>query len=160
MSSLEPFVLLADPARYVACAGDLTTDAEAREHWVAVFKRHLETILKLGVAAAVARGESADSANARADACRSEFVPWFDAFAADPAGAGRHGVARVTILIFDQWRDAILRRHGFVDAFADLKDRENAKALPLLATVCRQIDAIENPAEQLRAVIEGVFAGN
>jgi type II pantothenate kinase len=59
----------------------------------------------------------------------------------------------------DQWRDALLRKHGFVDAFLDLKNRENEKALPLLATVCRQIDS--TPAvEQFRAVIEGVFAGN
>jgi uncharacterized protein with ATP-grasp and redox domains len=158
--SLEPFVLLADPARYVACAGNLTTDTEAREHWVAFFKRHLEIILNLGVATAVARGEAGDSARKRADSCRAEFVPWFDAFGDDPAGQGRHGVNRVTILVLDQWRDAFLRRHGFVDAFVDLKNRENAAALPLLPTVCAQIDATPDQAEQLRAVVEGVFAGN
>ena len=81
-----------------------------------------------------------------ADACRAEFVPWFEAFGADPTGAGRHGVKRVTILVLDQWRDAILRRHGFVDAFVDLKDRENAKALPLLSIVCRQLDSIADEA--------------
>jgi YesN/AraC family two-component response regulator len=41
----------------------------------------------------------------------------------------------------------------------DLKDRENAAMLPLLPTVCAQIDALEGEP-QFRAVIEGVFAGN
>ena len=70
-----------------------------------------------------------------------------------------HGLSRVTILTLDTWRDRILRNHGFIDAFIDLKNRENAAALPLLPKVCAQIDAFDD-AEQLRAVIEGVFAGN
>lgn len=154
-----PFVCLADPKTYVACAWDLSIDHEGRAHWVAFFIRHLETILKLGIAAAVARGESVDSATQRADACRREFVPYFAAFDNDPSGTGKHGLHRVSILTLDTWRDQILRRHGFVDAFVDLKERENAAALPLLLAVCRQLDALGG-AEQLRAVIEGVFAGN
>ena len=70
-----------------------------------------------------------------------------------------HGLKRVTILTLDTWRDRILRNHGFIDAFIDLKNRENAVALPLLPKVCKQIDRLDE-AEQLRAVIEGVFAGN
>ena len=157
--SLSPFVKLADASKYIACAWDLSADHEGRAHWVAFFIRHLETILKLGMTAAEARGEAVDSARARADACRAEFVPHFNAFAADPSGAGMHGLSRVTILTLDTWRDRILRNHGFIDAFIDLKNRENAAALPLLPKVCTQIDALDE-AEQLRAVIEGVFAGN
>ena len=85
-AKLSPFVKLADPARYVACSWDLSADHEGRAHWVAFFIRHLETILKLGVAAAVARGDALDTSTARADACRAEFVPYFEAFAADRAG--------------------------------------------------------------------------
>jgi type II pantothenate kinase len=59
----------------------------------------------------------------------------------------------------DQWRDAILRKHGFIDAFLDLKNRENEIALPLFPVVCRQIDALSG-VEQFKAIIEGVFAGN
>src|SRR5205814_2297716 len=44
-------------------------------------------------------------------------------------------------------------------SFLDLKNRENAAALPLLPQVCRGIDALA-AEQQLRAVIEGVFAGN
>ena len=158
--SRQPFVKLADPAGYVACSWDLSRDAEGRDHWVGFFKRHLETILSLAREAVRARGGDVADAGRRGDACRAEFHGVFDAFAADPFGAGKRGCDRVTILTLDTWRDEILRRHGFVDAFIDLKDRENAAALPLLGEVCRGIDAQPTAAEQLRAAVEGVFAGN
>jgi type II pantothenate kinase len=156
---LSPFVLLADPKKYVACSWDLSLDELGRVHWVDFFKRHVNTILNLGVEAAVARGEQRANAAARAENCRQEFCKFFDDYAASPNDVARWGVSRVTILTLDQWRDQILRRHGFVDAFVDLKERENEKALPLLPTVCRQIDSLSGE-EQFRAVIEGVFAGN
>ncbi len=160
MSERAPshFIKLANPARYVACSWDLTVDAEGRTHWVEFFKRHLETILSLGLAAATSRGADPAEVTTRANACRSEFVAHFDRFAADPLSMGKPG-RPVTILIMDIWRDGLLRKHGFVDAFVDLKDRENAKALPFLPKVCQQIDALKSE-DQLRAVIEGVFAGN
>ncbi len=160
MTIRRPFVKLADPATYVACSWDLSRDGEGRAHWVGFFKRHLETILKMDGDAVRARGGDVADVGTRGDACRAEFHELFDAFAADPFGAGKRGADRVTILTLDQWRDELLRRHGFVDAFADLKDRENAAALPLLADVCRQMDAQPTAAEQLRAAVEGVFAGN
>ena len=48
---MHPFVKLADPQTYVACPWDLGADAEGREYWVEFFKRHINTILKLGVEA-------------------------------------------------------------------------------------------------------------
>jgi type II pantothenate kinase len=158
MMSPQPFVKLADPSTYIACTWDLAADEEGRTHWVEFFKRHLETILSLGLAAAVARGGNTSEVNVRAAACRREFVAHFDQFATDPKSMGKPGQP-VTILILDIWRDALLRKHGFVDAFVDLKDRENAKALPFLSEVCQQIDSLSGQ-EQLQAVIEGVFAGN
>src|SRR3954470_22340033 len=80
----EPFCKLADPAGYVACPWDLVRDEPARAHWVEFFKRHVNTILRLGVNAAVARGEGESSAAARAEACRAEFCETFDRFAAAP----------------------------------------------------------------------------
>lgn len=148
------FCLLADAASYQACRWDLVADATGRAHWVDFFKRNLETILNLGRSAALRRGHHADEIARRADACRREFVAHFDAFATRPSDFGR-----VTILTMDQWRDRILRRHGFVDAFADLKNRENEKMLPLLPQVCRRLDAMAGAA-QIKAVVEGVFAGN
>lgn len=147
----SPFCKLAEPAAtYVACDWNLCEDLAGCTHWVSFFKRHLETILKIGCAASTAP----DSATDRAAACRGEFHTVFDRFDATPAEYGF-----VSIITLDNWRDELLRKHGFGDAFHDLKNRENAAALPLLPDVCRQIDALEGEA-QLRAVIEGVFAGN
>ena len=158
-AGMAPFVLLADPKNYVACSWDLTLDSEGRIHWVNFFKRHLETILNLARKMASVRKEDMNDVNNRADACRNEFIQFFDSFAANPSDMSRLGVERVTILTMDQWRDQILRRHGFIDAFLDLKNRENEKALPFLPVVCRQLDAMEG-FEQFQAIIEGVFAGN
>ena len=159
LAMMSPFVLLADAADYVACSWDLSLDTEGRTHWVEFFKRHLNTILKLALQAAAARQMDMAEVTARTEACRSEFVEFFDQFAAHPHDIARFGVPRVTILTMDKWRDALLRKHGFIDAFLDLKNRENQKALPLLPEVCRQIDSLGGE-EQFRAVIEGLFAGN
>jgi type II pantothenate kinase len=150
----KPFVKLADPATYIACNWDLTIDAQGRRHWADFFCRHVDTLLKLGVEAAVARGESLDSARGRAAACRTEFVPVFQQFGENPSGRGR-----VTIFTLDEWRDQLLRKYGFIDAFVDLKHRENEKMLPLLPAVCAQIDALEGE-QQCRAIFDGIFAGN
>lgn len=151
---LSPFVKLADPSTYVACAWDLTSDMAARRHWVDFFKRHIRTILKLGHEAGVARGRVAEEMTRAVEACSLEFDATFDALVAQEACD-----ERLTILALDARRDALLQRHGFQDAFIDLKNSENEKMLPLLPRVCRQIDALSG-GEQLRAVVEGVFAGN
>lgn len=148
--TLQPFVKLADPATYRPCEWNLCTDPAGRDYWVALFKRHIKMTLDLGVACSTA----APGAEGRAAQCAAELHAVFDAFAADPT---RHDC--VTILTLDAWRDGLLRKHGFEDAFADLKHRENAATLPLLPAVCRDLDALAGE-EQLRAVVEGVFAGN
>jgi uncharacterized protein with ATP-grasp and redox domains len=153
--TLEPFIKLRDPAAYQACRWDMRTDHEARTYWVEFFKKHIVTILGLGVDVALARGESDESARTRAQACRVEFYDVFDQFARHPD----QGTNRVTILTLDDWRDRLLRKHGFVDPFQDLKDRENEKVIHLLPDVCRQIDGLET-SDRIRAVVEGVFAGN
>lgn len=155
---MQPFCKLKDPKTYIACDWDLTLDDAGRVHWVNFFKRHINTILELGIAAAVTRGEAPGSAAERANACRETFCNGFDQFAARPADyRQKHGP--ITIVTLDRWRDDYLRQHGFVDAFIDLKNRENEKTLPLLPTVCRQLDALTGD-DQLLALIEGIFAGN
>src|SRR5207302_6877102 len=101
---MRPFVKLADPQDYIACPWNLSVDGEGRGYWVEFFKRHINTILKLGVEAAIARHEPGESATRRADACRAEFYEVFDRFAAEPLLYGT-----VTIVTLDKWRDQILR---------------------------------------------------
>ncbi|HEV7302019.1 MAG TPA: ARMT1-like domain-containing protein [Tepidisphaeraceae bacterium] len=151
---LFPFVKLADPATYVACSWDLVADAEARVYWCEFFKRHVRTIMKLGIEAVESRGGHRDDAERRAAALLTEFDAFYDHVISQPTDYGR-----VTILQLDLWRDAMLRKHGFVDAFIDLKNRENEKMLPLLPAACAQLDALGG-LEQVKAIIEGVFAGN
>lgn len=151
---MNPFVLLADPAKYVACHWDLHADDEARVYWTQFFKRHFETILKLGYLCATVRGEPADSAQGRVDACKAEFDAFFDRLLTHPADD-----APITIIAMDRRRDAFLKKHGFVDPFIDLKNRENEKMLPHLPAACARLDALSG-LEQVRAMIEGVFAGN
>jgi uncharacterized protein with ATP-grasp and redox domains len=148
--SLVPFCKLANPSSYVACSWDLATEEIARKHWVSFFKRHLDTILELGVDSAKSKAEAAK----RAESCKRDFFGSFDGFAENPSGYGR-----VTILTLDSWRDECLRRWGFEDPFADLKNRENEKMLPLLPAVCREVDSLAGRA-QLDALILGLFAGN
>lgn len=152
---LEPFIKLADPATYQACEWDMRVDHQAREHWVSFFIKHFDTILALGIEVAVARGEASDQAQKRADQCRKEFRYRFETFASHYSQYAEP----VTILTFDLWRDQLLRKHGFVDPFQDLKQRENEKVIHLLPEVCGQLDQMRG-LEQFLAIVEGVFAGN
>lgn len=152
--SLSPFIKLADPASYVCCPWELHADPGARTYWVDFFRRHLTGVLKLGIDAAVARGALESDARDRAGSCLAEFVSRLDAFANVPDQFGP-----VTIHTLNLWCDGALRAHGFPDAFIDLKSRENERMLPLLPTVCRQLDALDGPAKLL-SLITGVFAGN
>ena len=129
-------------------------DHDARGHWVEFFKKHLLTIINLGIDCVKARNGDLVDAQQRAEQLKQEFYAVFDAFHANP-----NRPHQVTILTLDEWRDGLLRKHGFVDPFIDLKNNENEGSIQLLKTVCQQIDALSG-IEQVRAVIEGVFAGN
>ena len=57
-------------------------------------------------------------------------------------------------------RDRLLREEGFHDCFKAVKAAENAKALQLLPPLLAELDALPTDGERLRALVEGVFAGN
>lgn len=151
---MSPFVRLADPRNYVACAWDFKTDHPARKAWVAFLCRHIDTILNLGIDAQARLGIDRSQLRRQADTCRDEFISFCQPLAEDPSR-----VTPLNILTLAQARDRFLRKHGFIDAFADLKQRENAAALPLLPTICAEIDAADPPA-QVRLLLENLFAGN
>src|SRR5438132_10057238 len=103
---MSPFCKLADPGNYVACEWDLSLDADGRAGWVDFFKRHLSTVLSLGIEAGAKRGESRQDLIERAAACTDEFFARFNEFDREPGKFGR-----VTIIVLDQWRDGFLTRH-------------------------------------------------
>jgi uncharacterized protein with ATP-grasp and redox domains len=148
------FILLTDPSTYCATDWNLSSDEDGRAYWCDFFKRHLRTILKLGIEMAIVRGVPPLEIETRAVQCAADFDSQIDAFAKPD------NFDRVTILTLDEWRDQTLIRHGFVDPFLDLKNRENECMLPLLPVVCAQLDEIADDRERFRAAIEGVFAGN
>jgi uncharacterized protein with ATP-grasp and redox domains len=154
-NSLSPFCLLADPSNYISAPEDLRSARDDRTHWVEFFRRHILTLLKLSHEAGLAREVDARDLERRARESLVEYEAILDGFLQDPISQP----SPVTIMTLDRWRDGVLRKHGFVDAFIDLKNRENEKMLPLLPSVCRELDSLHG-AKQLRAVVEGVFAGN
>ena len=157
---MEPFCKLSEPGRYAASDWDLSIDAAGRRYWVDLFKRHFELVLKTGSAARVARGEDAQGVARSAQSCRDMlFGTCLSEFDAQPQAVRERLGGPVTILTLDRWRDQCLRANGFVDAFVDLKERENEQAMALLPLVCRQLDVLEGKAA-FAAIVEGVFAGN
>lgn len=116
--------------------------------------RYIQAALAVALQLGIASAPDPADARKRAEACQLDFYRVFDSFAADPSSH-----ERVDILVLDRWRDEILVRHGFPDVYFDLKQRENAKALPLLAGVCRELDLLQGQ-EQILAVITGLLAGN
>ncbi len=149
------FNLLADPSSYTATDLDLCTDEDGRAYWCDFFKRHLRMILKLGIGMAVARGVAVVEIETQAAQCAADFDAEVDAFSGKP-----RDFDRITLLTLDKWRDQTLARHGFIDPFLDLKNRENERMLPLLPIVCVQLDNIANERDRFRAAIDGIFAGN
>lgn len=151
---MEPFSLLWDVGAYRPCAWSFLEDDAGREHWVPFFIRHFDTILNLATEVELSRGAAPGELSGRVEGCRAEFRARFGEYMERYRDFGR-----VTILDLDKWRDQTLRKYGIIDAFSLLKERENTRMLPLLPTVCRQLDALP-PVERARALVEGLFAGN
>ena len=149
-----PFPLLADPAGYVCCVWDLTRDAPRRSYWADLYRRHFPAMLDEGVKVAVADGGPEADARVRAQACRREFFDYLDRVEREPASFGH-----VDINVMAIQREALLRRHGFRDPYALLKDRETAAALSLLPTLLAAVDELDDPRLAVQ-LAEGIFAGN
>ena len=150
-SNLDTFPLLADPASYVACPWDLTTDSERRVYWLGVFRKHLVSLLEFIVSEAADRGVDA---TAQRDEVGRRFNEYLDTVERDPGAFGRLDVLSIC------WqREIALRSAGVADPYRVLKRQENERALALLPALLDELDQADD-AERDRLVIEGVFAGN
>ncbi len=145
------FSLLADPAAYVACPWDLTTDADRRAYWLGVFRHHLVSLLKHTLSEAADRGVDASE---QADEVNRRFTDYLDTVEREPGAFGR-----LDVLSICHHRENALREAGVADPYRLLKERENERALALLPSLLNELDQA-TPQHRDRLVIEGVFAGN
>lgn len=137
---------LADPNAYVPSDWDLLADPVGRDYWIGHFTHHTETML------AMVREQRDDQAAMAA--FKNELLAELDFLESDPAYWGS-----LNILDFDKCRERLLRKHGFADPYADVKNRENDAAVDLFADVLAELDAMSG-AELIEALIRGIFAGN
>ncbi len=145
-----PKLPLLDPsAAYRPCIQDLLAEGpEAQAYWFDLFEAHLETLGDL-------------PANGRC--CRED--PRWPNFAKDYLV----GLARLrrqpdlrgqlNVLELTRYREERFAAHGFIDPFAELKQRENAIALAALPDVLQELDGLPSRTRNLR-LVEGVLAGN
>lgn len=140
------FPLLADPSEYAPCHTDLVADAAARVYWLEQFEQLLPGQLEAA--------RSAGFSEAACTAARDEFLAELKRCCDEPARFGA-----LNILVLDELRQEVMTRHGIVDEFRHIKQRENEATLPLLADWLRRLDALDFDARLVR-LVRGMLAGN
>lgn len=145
------FPLLTDPASYVACPWDLTTQTDRRAYWIGVFRRQWPSLLNHAKAEAVDRGTDATKACEEAD---RRFTTYLDTVDREPSRFGRLDVLSICL-----HREEALRAAEIADPYRLLKQTENQRAIALLPALLGELDQA-NDADRDRLLIEGVFAGN
>ncbi|MCA9254412.1 MAG: DUF89 family protein [Phycisphaerales bacterium] len=140
--------LLANPDEYRPCIQDLLADPVARDYWIALFERHIDTLADLPVAGA--------------RFCDQAAWPVFrDAYLLGLADLRERPDLRgeLNVLELTKYRDEQLGRVGHRDPFCDLKRRENAIALREYAELIADLDG--GSADELpERLARGLFAGN
>lgn len=148
------FPRLADPASYVACMTDLTTDTQAASYWLNMFRDHFVKLRAGWLREAEDRGVDFAGAEAEADAAQSDFFAYLDGLDADVSVLGR-----LDILSLCWAREDALERAGIADAYAVPKRVETERAIALLPALLAELDAMPDD-ERFAAIWRGVFAGN
>jgi len=144
------FVLLKDPACYVADDWDMAGRAASRGHWLDLFEAHFAETLKL---AASNLPETSAPNVARAS---EEFSTWMARLRRDPTALDS---GRLTGMDLDRLRERVMRENELGDPYRRIKDRENALAVSLYGDLTAQLDAMSD-GERWPAMVRGIFAGN
>ena len=147
---MSHFCLLRDPQTYVAHDWDLLADQTARQHWLDLFEKHFEDLLR-HASAQYGRAANRQIANAS-----KQFAALIQQLRQDPASLPG---GRLNIIEMVRQREKVLRDHRLNDPFGHVKDRENVKAMELYPQVVRALHAMEGDAKWLH-LIESVYAGN
>jgi type II pantothenate kinase len=144
--------LLRAPDVYRRCDFPLDDDPVRRRYWLTLFRDHFPRVLAAAMDDAIAGDSAQAEAEVRAAAARAEFEQFLDEL------AGRLGDG-LDIYALCVARERSLRRHGFVDAFRQVKAEETETALALLPDLLVQLDALDDE-QRLRELMRGIFAGN
>lgn len=140
--------LLANPAAYRPCIQDLLADERARDYWLRLFERHVETLGDLPVAGARLRNAT------EWPALHAAYLEGLAELRRQPDRRGELSVLELT-----KYRDEVLARFGHPDPFVELKSRENEIALREFADLLADLDACDD-AELPELLARGLFAGN
>ncbi len=143
------FNLLADPAAYRPCTQNMLEDVEFRTYWLDHFVRHFELMAAL---AAQVYGPSAANNIA---AARRDLEAEMALLREQPDRYGELDLQMLGVL-----RQKCLSKHDIADPFLLTKQRENDAMLPLYPRLANEIDGYTDPAQTLRVLVEGAFAGN
>ncbi|MGC8625850.1 MAG: ARMT1-like domain-containing protein, partial [Phycisphaerae bacterium] len=143
------FTLLADPAGYRPCTQDMLIDVEFRDYWLEHFTTHFE------LTAALAAQVYGPAAAADIAAARRDLGNEMAALRRQPDRYGELDLQMLAVV-----REKCLSRNYIPDPFLLAKQRENDAMLPLYPRVVAELDHYSDPAQALRVLVEGVFAGN
>ncbi len=147
---MSHFCLLRDPQTYVAHDWDLLADETARQHWLDLFAKHFEDLLRH---ASAQYGRAANRQIANASKQFSELIQQLrQAPGSLPGG-------KLNIIEMVRQREKVLRAHRLNDPFGHVKEREDLKAMDLYPEVVRALHAMDAQAKWLH-LIESVYAGN
>ncbi|MFQ6048162.1 MAG: ARMT1-like domain-containing protein [Phycisphaerae bacterium] len=139
---------LSNPSQYVACQWDLIADEPARRYWLDHFARHSQTVVSL------IRQQLGGDAEPRIEAFQRDLAALLGRMERQP-----HSFGELTILTLDEQREALLRRHGFDDPFAQIKRREDEAALAQYPRLLEDLQ-LYHGKQLLERLVCGVFAGN
>ncbi len=134
--------------RYRPCDWDLRADLHGRAYWVDHFCRHIDVLMPHLLET------NAQFSPAQQAALRTEYQQRIRDVYMRPAR-----YEHVDILLLDQIRNEVLRKHGVEDPYHVVKQRENDAALRVLPELLGQIGATAESDRPLE-IAASLLAGN
>ncbi len=139
---------LADARAYRPTRWDLKRDDAGRQYWVRVFHEHRVALLR-----------HMRASYPHADAARIQAFQQADHDAFERIARHPERFEQIDILTLERMRGALLTSHGFPDAFAAVKQRENEIALRLLPATLRDL-SLEADGEVFERLARQLMIGN
>ncbi len=139
---------LAEPRGYRPTDWDLKRDDAGRLYWVRLFHEHRVSLLRH------IRESYPHASAARMEAFQAADYESFERVARHP-----ERFEQIDILTLERMRGALLTAHGFSDAFAAVKRRENEIALRLLPRTLRALSE-EADGERISRLARQLMIGN